>query len=417
MATHVVTCFLRNRGEILLARRADRAPTYPGRWAGVSGYVESGESPREAADREVAEETGLEDEDRELVRSGSEVRVEDEDRDWRVHPFLLDCSTRELEGSHEHAAREWVHPPAIRRRETVPGLWRVYERVAPTVRSVTADADHGSSYVSMRALEVLRDRAGLLATLDDDSDDWAELADLGRRLRRARPSMAALANRVNRVLAEADRHPAAVERRARAALEAAVEADDRAAETAVDVIDGRRLLTLSRSETVLSALRRADPEVVYVAESRPAGEGVGVAETLADETTVVLHTDAAVAHLIAREGIDVVVVGADTVRPDGGIVNKTGTRAAALAADREGAAFLAVTAADKVATGPISLESGPRSAVYDGDTPVDVANPTFDETPPDLVDGIATERGVLETEDVQAVAERLRALADWDRDG
>jgi len=414
MATHVATCFLRNRGEVLLVRRPDEAPTYPGRWAGVSGYVEDDESPEADARREVAEETGLEKASLELVRSGSEVRVEDGDHDWRVYPFLFDCSTRELTATHEHARREWVHPPEIRRRETVPGLWRAYERVAPTVRSVAADADHGSSYVSIRALEVLRDRAGLLATLDDP-EDWTELADLARRLRRARPSMAALANRVNEVVSEADRRPAAVERRARAAIESAVLADEQAAATAADLIDGRSVLTLSRSGTVLSALRRDDPGTVYVAESRPAGEGVGVAETLADGTSVVLHTDAAVAHLIARDGIDAVVVGADTVRPDGGVVNKTGTRAAALAADREGATFLAVTAADKVATGPVSLESGPGSAVYDGDAPVDVANPTFDETPPDLVDGVVTERGVLETGEVAALSREFRRRAEWDR--
>jgi len=60
MATHVATCFLRNRGEVLLVRRPDEAPTYPGRWAGVSGYVEDDESPEAAARREVAEETGIE---------------------------------------------------------------------------------------------------------------------------------------------------------------------------------------------------------------------------------------------------------------------------------------------------------------------------------------------------------------------
>jgi len=129
---------------------------------------------------------------------------------------------------------------------------------------------------------------------------------------------------------------------------------------------------------------------------------------------VVVHTDAAVAHLLAREEIDAVVVGADAVREEGGVVNKTGTRGAAVAAARESVEFLAVAAADKVATDPIVVESGPGSAVYDGPATVEVANPTFDETPPDLVDGIATERGVLAPDDVAGIAAELRELASWD---
>ena len=78
--THVVTCFLlragpHGRDELLILRRSGRVRTYRGRWAGVSGYLESartgaglGEppepgarppSPEDQARREVQEETGL----------------------------------------------------------------------------------------------------------------------------------------------------------------------------------------------------------------------------------------------------------------------------------------------------------------------------------------------------------------------
>ena len=51
----VVTCFLRNRGAVLLLRRSDQA--YQGKWGAVSGYVEG--TPEETAHREIAEKTGL----------------------------------------------------------------------------------------------------------------------------------------------------------------------------------------------------------------------------------------------------------------------------------------------------------------------------------------------------------------------
>ena len=68
----------------------------------------------------------------------------------------------------------------------------------------------------------------------------------------------------------------------------------------------------------------------------PAREGLGDADPFAGAgLDVTLCTDAAVAHLLAEESVEVVLVGADAVLPDGSVVNKVGTRAAASAAARE----------------------------------------------------------------------------------
>ncbi|MCL0057688.1 hypothetical protein M1N05_01270 [Dehalococcoidales bacterium] len=37
----VVTCFLESDGEILILRRSAQVSSYQGRWAGVSGYIET----------------------------------------------------------------------------------------------------------------------------------------------------------------------------------------------------------------------------------------------------------------------------------------------------------------------------------------------------------------------------------------
>lgn len=118
-----------------------------------------------------------------------------------------------------------------------------------------------------------------------------------------------------------------------------------------------------------------------------------------------VHTDAAVGHVLATGPVDCVLVGADAVLADGRVVNKTGTRLAALAADREGVPLYVVCAADKVTrSDEPHLEAGPAKAVYDGDAPLSVLNPTFDVTPADLVTGVLTERGVLDTAAVREVA-------------
>ncbi|WP_327051288.1 NUDIX domain-containing protein [Halomicrococcus gelatinilyticus] len=414
--THVVTCFLRNRGEVLLLRRSDEVGSYPGQWGGVAGHAEG--DPDAAAREEVEEETGLLDACT-LAREGVTFEFEDADLDtrWVVHPYCFDCDGRAVETDWETAEAEWVTPTEILRRDTVPQLWTSYSRVAPSVSSVADDDEHGSAYISVRALEVLRDRAGSFAVRDGGG--WNELAALAGALLDARPSMAALGNRVNRAMAAAsdERTPEAVEAAATESVERALAADEEAAAEARKRVDGEAVLTLSRSGTVLDALDAA--REVFVAESRPAREGVGVAATLAEdgereERTVTLHTDAAVAHVLATRDVDRVVVGADTILPDGDVVNKTGTRAAAFAADREGVPVDVVAANDKVATDEeAALEDGDPAAVYDGDADLDVLNPTFDVTPADCVAGYVTERGVLDADDVRAVAEEHRDRATW----
>ena len=49
-----------SRGEVLLQKRSEEAVTYPGLWdISAAGHVDSGETPEEAAVREVEEEIGI----------------------------------------------------------------------------------------------------------------------------------------------------------------------------------------------------------------------------------------------------------------------------------------------------------------------------------------------------------------------
>ncbi|WP_135826884.1 NUDIX domain-containing protein [Halorussus ruber] len=416
--THVVTCFLRNRGEVLLLRRSEEVGSYPGKWGGIAGHAEG--DPNRAAREEIEEETGLLDACS-LAREGVTFEFDDSDLEtrWVVHPYLFDCDRRDPRTDWETAEFEWVHPTEMLRRETVPQLWTSYSRVGPTIQQLAGDSDHGSAYLSVRALEVLRDRAGSFAERDPDPERWPQLAAIAERLLDARPSMAVVGNRVNRAMSEAaedgGKTASAVEEAAREGIERAFRADEEAAENAADEVRGASVLTLSRSGTVLDALPAADR--VLVAESRPAREGVGVAEELArmeDAPDVALLTDAAIGHVLATEEVDAVVVGADAVLPDGRVVNKTGTRAAAVAATREGIDCYAVAASDKIRTDDeVHLEDGDPGEVYDGDTGIEVLNPTFDVTPADAVSGVITERGVLNVEEIGEVDRELQRFSGW----
>ncbi|MDX1746644.1 MAG: NUDIX domain-containing protein, partial [Halobacteriales archaeon] len=404
------TCFLRHRGEVLLCRRADDASTYPGRWAAVSGYVEEAD-PEASARREISEETGIVDPT--LVRVGEPFSVEDPDiaTQWTVHPFLFEAPDRTLELTPEHASCEWASPTAILDRETVPDLWRSYERVAPTVETVRTDRTHGAAGISVRALEVLRDGAAVVRSKDLP---FEEVTDLAKRLVDARPSMVVLLNRVNRVMVGASTASDVLEA-AMAGIERACEVDQEAASATIDLLSGARILTLSRSGTVLAALQQGAPDLVIVAESRPAREGTRVAELLAERgAPVAVCTDAAVAHVLVEHDVDVVLVGADAIGPNGTVVNKTGTRGAALAADYAGIPVHVVAATDKVSpVSNLSLEEGNPTAVYDGPAPVEVLNPTFDLTPPDLVSTVITERGPMDPKAIDTVAAEHAARRNW----
>jgi 8-oxo-dGTP diphosphatase len=55
----VVSLVIEHEGAVLLGRRHPDRDHAPGAWDAISGRVEAGESPREAAEREGYEETGL----------------------------------------------------------------------------------------------------------------------------------------------------------------------------------------------------------------------------------------------------------------------------------------------------------------------------------------------------------------------
>ncbi len=400
----VVTAFLRADHEILIGRRPETAPTFPGQWGAVSGYIETGESVEEAAVREVREEVSLTVAD--PVRAGEPLPVEDpaSGRQFVVHPLLFDVDTRAVEPNHEFDRIAWVQPTAILRRDSVPGLWKGYRRVAPTAESIAADETHGAASLSRQALAVLRDRAGAIATGYDDTS----IASVGARLRSVRPAMAVVRNRIDRALTTGGTDPVAVERAAIDGLARADRVDAEAAATAGELVDGASVVTFSWSGTVRQALMTA--EKVAVAVSRPGGEGITFAETLADEATVSVHPDSAMAAVLADRPVDCVLVGADTILPDGTVINKAGTRLLALAAAERDVPVYVVAAKDKVAPEPVApSETADPATVYSGSAPISVDAPVFEPTPSSLVTGYATEDGV--DEDVSAVADAHRDRA------
>ena len=126
----VVTCFLEHDGEILILRRSQQVGTYQGRWAGVSGYIET--TADEQALVEIAEETGLSQEDIKLIKRGEPLSIEDKKLGvkWVVHPYLFRIKDRgKIKIDWEHKEARWIKPEAIGNYQTVPKLKETLARV------------------------------------------------------------------------------------------------------------------------------------------------------------------------------------------------------------------------------------------------------------------------------------------------
>lgn len=128
--TPVVTAFLTQGGEILILRRSDRVKTFPGRWAGVSGYLEGDEDPEARARLEIKEETGIREAHRRVIGEVLLARGET-DTVWAVHPFLFAVDRREVSLDWEHREHRWIPPEALESYPTVPKLGAALRRVLP----------------------------------------------------------------------------------------------------------------------------------------------------------------------------------------------------------------------------------------------------------------------------------------------
>jgi methylthioribose-1-phosphate isomerase len=161
--------------------------------------------------------------------------------------------------------------------------------------------------------------------------------------------------------------------------------------------------------TALGVIRSSKDKGISVIanETRPYLQGARLTawELVQEGIPCTLITDSMAGHLMSRGEVDVVVVGADRIAANGDVVNKIGTYALAVMAQRHGIPFYVAaplsTFDAKIPDGShIPIEERPAEEVtgYRGTRwapqGVAVRNPAFDVTPAELVTGIITEKGI-----------------------
>ncbi|MFB6292159.1 MAG: NUDIX domain-containing protein [Candidatus Nanohaloarchaea archaeon] len=104
--------------EFLMVERSPDRKWFPGRWEFPSGVIED-EEPKEAALRELREETGLVGKP---GLTGEPHIVESEYGVFRVHPVLVLVDREEVELTDEHSEYRWLGLSGIDELDTVKGL-------------------------------------------------------------------------------------------------------------------------------------------------------------------------------------------------------------------------------------------------------------------------------------------------------
>jgi methylthioribose-1-phosphate isomerase len=159
---------------------------------------------------------------------------------------------------------------------------------------------------------------------------------------------------------------------------------------------------------VIRAARESGKRLSVIAtETRPVMQGSRLTafELQHDGIDVSLIPDTAVGHMMAKGAIKRVIVGADRVLRSGHVFNKIGTYQVAILASRHKVPFYVAA--------PLStfdFESSPKEVMIEersvdevvkvgkkriAPKGVRIFNPAFDMTPPELITGIITEKGVL----------------------
>ncbi len=265
--------------------------------------------------------------------------------------------------------------------------------IRAAVKSIQQDRASGSRQLALAALDALRTIAG--------NHSGAELRDICRQLALARPMNAAIENAIagawSRYLDTGD-CPLAVQEM----VEEIEAAPEEIALAARKTIPSGTLMTHGYSSTAIELLTRLAPRKAIVTEARPSNEGLRIARELArGGISVTLITEAQMA-LMAHEA-DAVVVGADTVLPEGDLINRIGTRLLALAARDTDVPFYAVAGTLKVAAPSEPLPFAPHEGSPEeisAEKWLEVRNVYYDVTPARLVTSYVTERGVLDPSEV-----------------
>lgn len=265
-----------------------------------------------------------------------------------------------------------------------------------------------------------------VALLRREIADDERFARDAARVRAARPTAVNLAWAVDRVLGASDHLG-----EARAIHDEQIAMDAAIARYGLELVPkGARILTHcntgplatagggTAAGVILAAQRAGKKPRVFVDETRPLLQGarLNYLELRRAGVDAVLVVDSAAAIVMQRQGVDLVIVGADRIARNGDAANKIGTYGLAILAAHHGIPFYVAaprTTFDfAIASGaeiPVEERAAHEVAAFRSErvAPDDAAayNPAFDVTPGHLVTAFVTECGIVRPPYEESIAD------------
>lgn len=276
------------------------------------------------------------------------------------------------------------------------------EEFQERISDLKADKTSGSEEIVRKAIQLIKNE------IQKDPIRYGKIMDLSEMLREViviKKEMSALRN-VLIYFIDFFQHGIAVEDLADRVIQKMDDQRNHLIENLIPIISKcKNIVTMSRSSTIFSALRKLSedqdrenlPELT-IFESRPALEGKKLALEVVNLGYKVNYlVDAAAGRAIQALNPDLVLIGADTIFPNGNVVNKIGCHALAIFAFQCKIPFYIASTTLKLLLKaiPFTIKSYPSNDVWAKDRPkeVKVYNPYFEIIPANLIAGFITEHG------------------------
>ena len=306
----------------------------------------------------------------------------------------------------------------------------LHPAVEATAEDIATMETRGAATIADAAAAALQEQAEA-SDAADSAAFRAEMRAAARRLRNTRPTAVSLPNALRYVLKEMAGETVAGLRRSVVAgaaefREQLDEAQERLGRVGANRLqDGDTVMCHCHSTDALSCVEAAldqgkDLEAV-VKETRPRKQGHITARQLRErDVPVTLVVDSAARRYL--DDVDHVLVGADSIAADGGVINKVGTSGLAVNARERGVPVMVAAQTlkfhpDTMTGHTVEIEmrdeaevltDGERAEISGPDDPdLAVENPAFDVTPPRYVDAIVTERGQFPPESIVVLMREL----------
>jgi translation initiation factor 2B subunit (eIF-2B alpha/beta/delta family)/8-oxo-dGTP pyrophosphatase MutT (NUDIX family) len=334
----VSTFLLSGDNKVAVFHRVASMPTFPSSWAACSGSIEPGETPWEAARRELYEETNLPPDTVEPNHPGGlyldvpgtaattkQSKHGNCESIIRVYPFTVNVPPNwelQLKGT-EHDTFKLVTFSELEKLEpTVPGLVRAFHHATfgryctsnPEARAWARDMTNGAAVMTQNALELVYNN---LAAADV--------------LKIMRPSMVSIVNALNCVNRESPQDiMVSMQREKNRTVQYAVDALERII-AGINASSPLTIATHSRSSTVVAVLKTLMASKTWAmrnvkivcGKSTPGDEGILMARDLGLAECDVID-DSEFLQMIEVGSINILLTGCDCITQED-VFNKVGT--------------------------------------------------------------------------------------------